>query len=262
MATSTVKTEIKSGVLNVLLSRPKAHNALNPDIIKELTEIFRKIKKDDSILAATIRGEGPSFCSGGDLQWMRKSLKFSTNENLKDTQKLSDMYEVMFTCPVPLLALVHGNVMGGGVGLTAVCDIVAGHTETKFCFTEVKLGLVPSIIAPYILRKIPESQARSLIFTAEIFRGPQAEKLGLIQYSGNADECDAFLNEKLNLILANGPQAVRVAKDLVQKIKTTSWQSTRKLTVKTIAERRISKEGQEGMNAFFDKRKPSWRKGD
>jgi len=246
-------------VLHMALNRPEAHNALNPDLIEALTFNFKAVHKDKTISAVVLRGEGPSFCAGGDLNWMRTSLKFTLAKNLKDTQKLSDMYEAIFQCPVPVLSLLQGNVMGGGVGLTAVCDIVAADVDTKFCFSEVRLGLVPSIISPYVLRKMPESLAKPLMLTAEIFRAAQAREAGLVHFVGDTQQCAAYLTEKLTMIVNNGPEATRITKALVHKIKTSSWTETRKLTVKTIAGRRVSKEGQEGMNAFFEKRPPSWK---
>jgi methylglutaconyl-CoA hydratase len=146
------------------------------------------------------------------------------------------------------------------VGLTAVCDIVAAESAAKFCLSEVRLGLVPSIISPYVLRKVPEALVRPLMFTAEVFSSEVARELQLVHFSGGHSECMEFAELKLKLIAANGPEAVRITKSLVQKIKTSSWPLARSVTVKTIAERRASREGQEGMNAFFEKRSPTWRR--
>lgn len=249
----------KDKILNITLRRPEAHNAMNPEIITGLTKVFKSLEKNKSIRAVVLRGEGSSFCAGGDLNWMRKSLDFSLADNLKDTKKLSDMYESIFQCHVPVLALIHGNVFGGGLGLVAVCDIVASDLDTKFCFSELKLGLVPSIISPYVLRKIPEALARQFMLTAEIFKAHQALTMNLVHFVGAKLEAEAFIQERLKLILSNAPDATGLTKNIIQKIKTSSWVAQRSLTVKTIAQRRVSKEGQEGMNAFFEKRKPSWQ---
>jgi methylglutaconyl-CoA hydratase len=257
---SFISVTKKNNVLYVTLTRPEAHNALNAEMIKDLTQIFSGIKKDKSVLAVILNGDGPSFCAGGDLNWMRESLKMTLAQNIKDTQKLSNMYEAIFQCPVPVLAYVQGSVMGGGVGLAAVCDIVATHPDTKFCLSEVRLGLVPSVISPYVLRKISESAARPLMLTAEVFKGEHAHHIGLAHFVGDKEASQVFIVNKLNLILNNGPEATRITKELIQKIKTSPWPAQRKLTVKTIAQRRVSKEGQEGMNAFFEKREPLWRK--
>ncbi len=259
-STNFVSTTLIKNVLYVTLTRPEAHNALNSEMIKNLTQIFSQIKKDKSILAVVLAAEGPSFCAGGDLNWMRESLKFNLTQNTKDAQKLSNMYEEIFLCPVPVLAYVHGGIMGGGVGLTAVCDIVAAHPDSKFCLSEVKLGLVPSIISPYVLRKIPESAARPLMLTAEVFKSDHAKNINLVHFVGDKEASQIFIVNKLGLIANNGPEATRITKNLIQKIKTSSWSQGRILTVKTIAQRRVSKEGQEGMNAFFEKREPAWHK--
>lgn len=256
---SQLSVSEENGILKVILNRPEAHNALDAGLIKDITTTFNKVKKNQDIKAVFIKGEGKSFCAGGDLNWMRKSIKFSFARNIKDTTTLSKMYEAIFHCPAPVIAYAHGNVFGGGVGLAAVCDMVAAESETKFCLSEVKLGLVPSVISPYVLRKLPDVQARQLMLTAEIFDSAKAKEVGLINFSGNSEQCQEFIDERLSLIGKNGPEATRITKELIHKIKTSSWKTGQTLTIKTIAKRRISKEGQEGMNAFFEKRKPSWR---
>jgi methylglutaconyl-CoA hydratase len=254
-----LKTIKKNKILYVTLSRPESHNALNKELISELTKTFSAIKNDKSILAILLAGDGPSFCAGGDLHWMRESRKFNLAKNIRDAQTLSNMYEAIHQCPVPVLGYVHGNVMGGGVGLAAVCDIVACESNTKFCLSEVRLGLVPSIIAPYVLKKIPEALARPLFLTAEVFGAQRAENVHLVHFVGKEEDCQNFVVTKLDLIVRNGPEAVRVAKGLIHDVTQSSWPAARKLTVQTIAKRRVSKEGQEGMNAFFEKREPRWR---
>jgi methylglutaconyl-CoA hydratase len=256
---AVLKTIQKNKVLYITLTRPEFHNAMDSEMIVQLTKTFKKVKNDKSILAVVLAGDGPSFCAGGDLNWMRESLKYNLAKNTRDAQTLSNMYETIFQCPIPVLGYVHGNVMGGGVGLAAVCDIVTAETNTKFCLSEVRLGLVPSIIAPYVLKKIPEGLARPLFLTAEVFKADHAEKANLIHFVGSEEHCQNFIVNKLNLIVNNGPEATRIAKDLIHKVVISNWSSARKLTVSTIAKRRVSKEGQEGMNAFFEKRDPSWR---
>jgi methylglutaconyl-CoA hydratase len=256
---AVLKTTQKNKVLYITMTRPEFHNALDSELISQLTKTFKEVKTDKNILAVVLAGDGPSFCAGGDLNWMRKSLKFNLAKNVRDAQTLSNMYETIFQCPVPVLGYVHGHVMGGGVGLTAVCDIVASESATKFCLSEVRLGLVPSIIAPYVLKKVPEGIARPLFLTAEIFRADHAERGNLVHFVGSEEACQNFIVNKLNLIVNNGPEATRVAKELIHTVTNSSWPAARKLTVRTIAKRRVSKEGQEGMNAFFEKRDPKWR---
>lgn len=256
---AVLKTTKKNKVLYITLSRPEFHNALDSELISSLTKTFKDVKADKTILAVVLAGDGPSFCAGGDLNWMRESLKFNLAKNVKDAQTLSNMYETIFQCPVPVLGYVHGHVMGGGVGLAAVCDIVASESNTKFCLSEVRLGLVPSIIAPYVLKKIPEGLARPLFLTAEVFKADHAERVNLVHFVGSEEACQNLIVNKLNLIVNNGPEATRVAKGLIQDVMISSWPAARKLTVRTIAKRRVSQEGQEGMNAFFEKRDPKWR---
>jgi methylglutaconyl-CoA hydratase len=229
-------------------------------MIKGITQTFKALKKDTTVRAVVLSGDGPSFCAGGDLNWMREALKFNLSQNIKDARTLSEMYESIFQCPVPVLAYVHGNIMGGGVGLAAVCDIVAAEGASKFCLSEVRLGLVPSIISPYVLRKIPESHARPLMLTAEIFSASHAKDIQLAHFVGSKEEGQKYIAAKLDLIAHNGPEATRITKGLIQKVKTASWKVARDFTVKTIAQRRVSKEGQEGVHAFFEKRDPTWRK--
>jgi methylglutaconyl-CoA hydratase len=255
-----IKVTTEGSVLKVLLNRPEAHNALSPEMISSLTKIFLKVKTDKNISAVMLKGDGKSFCAGGDLNWMRKSLSFTKAQNIKDTSTLANMYEAIFQCPTPVIAYVHGNVMGGGLGLTAVCDIVAANVETKFCFTETKLGLAPSIIAPYVLRKMPENKAKLLMFTAEIFKADEAYDAGLVHFVGSDEACDDFLSQRLKMIVSNGPEAVRITKNLIHKMKTSEWNASRTFSIRTIAERRTSKEGQEGISAFFEKRAPAWRR--
>ena len=255
MSIETLKVD---SILHITLNRPDAHNALDAKMISELSQVFSTIKNDFTISAVLMKGNGPSFCAGGDLNWMRQSMSFTKAQNIKDTQKLSEMYETIFQCAVPVVGIVHGNVMGGGVGLAAVCDIVAAEADTKFCLSEVRLGLVPSIISPYVLRKMHESDARPLMLTAEVFMAPRALTSGLVHFAGTLDSCEKFADEKLKMISKNGPEATRLTKNLIQKVKGSSWKSARQFTVRTIAERRASEEGQEGMKAFFEKRKPLW----
>ncbi len=246
-------------VVYITLNRPEAHNALNPEMMDIITKRFKKIPKEKSVRAVVIKAEGPSFCAGGDLNWMRKSIKYNLAQNRKDAERLSKMYESIFDCPVPVLALAHGNIFGGGLGLIAVCDIVAADSSARFCFSELRIGVVPSMIATYVLRKMPESQARQLFLTAELFEAPKAREVGLIHFYADSAGASSFIQEKLQMILNNAPEGTRVTKFLIHAFKKLNREQARKLSIKTIAERRVSQEGQEGLNSFFEKRKPSWR---
>ena len=256
----TLLIKNENDVLRVTLNRPNVHNAFNPEMIAELTRLFKSTQKDTKIRALVLSGAGQSFCAGGDLNWMKSMADFTLKQNRADSKKLADMFEAAFLCPVPVIGNIHGSVMGGGVGLVAICDLAAADPGTKFSLSEVKLGLVPSVISPYVLRKIPESQARGLMLTAEIFSAEKAFQVGLLHKVGGESERHEFIEFQLKLIRGNGPEAVRATKGLIQKIKTSNFKQAQDLTIKTIAARRVSKEGQEGMKAFFEKRSPSWKK--
>lgn len=256
---SQILVNKKDRILEVVLNRPEAHNALTPEMMKATTKALDEVKKDKSIRAVHLKADGPSFCAGGDLNWMRQSIKFTLAQNIKDATQLSNMYESIFNCPVPVLASIHGNVFGGGLGLIATCDIVAATEDTRFCFSELKIGVVPSIIAPYVLRKIPEKDARQLFLTAELFKAQKAYECGLVHFVGSTEQRNSFINERLDMIIHNAPEGTRITKDLLHKLKALGREPARKLTIKTIAQKRISKEGQEGLKSFFDKKDPSWR---
>ncbi len=255
-----VIVEKNQRVLTVTLNRPEVHNALSLEMMREITKAFLSIKKDLTVRAVLITARGPSFCAGGDLNWMRQSIKFTLAQNIKDADTLSKMYESIFHCPVPVLAEVQGNVFGGGLGMVSTCDIAAADENAKFCFSELKIGVVPSVIAPYVLRKIPEKDARHLFLTAETFGAKKAQDCGLIHFTGTAIESRKFIQDRLDMIVHNAPEATRVTKDLLHQIKNAkSPELARRATIKTIAKRRVSKEGQEGLTAFFEKRTPSWK---
>lgn len=255
----SLSSQLQDHILTIGINRPEAHNALDPKLIKEITQTFKGVEKNSKVRVVVLEGEGPSFCSGGDLRWMKSAVKYNLAQNKKDAKTLSDMYESIFHCPVPVLARVHGNVFGGGVGLTAVCDTVAAERDTKFCLSETRLGLVPSIISPYVLRKMKESYAKLFMYTAETFGAIQAYETGLVQYVGTRDECNHFIQSKAKLISQNAPEAIRKTKELVNKVKISNWNQSKILTIDTISKKRVSKEGQEGMAAFFEKRKPNWQ---
>lgn len=245
--------------VRVTLSRPDVHNAFNSQMIRDLTETFRKITSDRTIRGVTLSGSGKSFCAGADLEYMKSMADFSRDENLKDARALFEMFEMIFDCPVPVLGLVHGNVMGGGLGLTACCDIVAAEQNTKFCFSEVKIGIVPAVISPFVLKKASPHFAREVMMTGEIFNAGKAEKMGLVHFVGEAEEAADFIAGKVDFIQAAGPEAVRSTKRLLTDSAFSNWERMKDETIELIAERRTSTEGQEGIRAFLDKRKPNWK---
>lgn len=255
----TVITKKEGGLLKVTLNRPEVHNAFNIEMIQELTEVFRKSSEDPSLQTVLLSGAGKSFCAGGDLNWMKSMAKFTHDENLKDADQLFEMFWAARSCPITIIGNLTGNVMGGGLGLAAICDIVAAHKDTKFCFSEAKLGLVPSVISGFVLEKAIPHVARELMLTAEVFDVETCFKLGLLHFTGETEEVDDFVQSKIDFLANNGPEALRATKKLTQFVSDNDWKEIRKECTKVIADRRVSAEGQEGLSAFLERRKPKWR---
>jgi methylglutaconyl-CoA hydratase len=251
-----------SGVVTtVTLSRPEAHNALNVGLIEELTSCFEDVSDDDEVRVVVLAGEGRSFCAGADIGYMRDTAGFTYEDNLDDARRLATMYWTIDECPKPLVARVHGAALGGGSGLVAVADVVVAEEETRFAFTEVRLGIAPATIAPFVVRKIGASHARSLFVTGERFGGEQAREIGLVHNLAPQDGLDAAVEEKVGEILQGGPVAQATVKALLRRLETTEPMEAPGLTSRVISELRTGEEGQEGLAAFLEKREPGWRVG-
>lgn len=244
----------ENGVARVRLSRPDVRNAFDDALIAEITAAFRKV----NARAVVLSGEGKVFCAGGDLQWMQRSINYTESENLADAQKLAEMFRAIDECPCPVIGKVHGAAFGGGVGLVCVCDAVVAAEGTKFCFSEVKLGLAPAVIAPFAIRKIGVSAARRYFLTAEVFDSEEAKRIGLAHEVTSAEDLDARTEDIVDAIIANGPNAVRAAKKLIREI-TDEDSGAHDISAKAIAQLRVTPEGQEGVKAFLEKRDPSWK---
>ncbi len=256
-----LKITQNQGVVTVSLNRPERRNAFHPAMILEITKTFKKFAKDKNLRAVLLTGEGESFCSGGDLEWMKSMAEYSQKDNLKDAGQLYDMYWAIRSCPVPVVGRIFGHSFGGGLGLVCVCDIAAAETQTKFCFSEVKWGLVPAVISPFVVDRVQAAKAREWFLTAKIFTSDEALEGGLINFSGSIDEVDAYVEKTLNMILSAAPQAVRKTKALHQSYSSVNWKTARAKTTKVIAERRASAEGQKGLQAFLSKQTPKWSDG-
>jgi methylglutaconyl-CoA hydratase len=251
------------GVLTVELNRPEIRNAFNDVTIDELSRVFEIEVRKPEVRVVVLRGSGTVFCGGGDLNWMRKSVELNYEENLKDTRKLSLLFATMNECPKPMIGRIQGAAIGGGVGLVSVCDIAVATKDTQFSLSEVRLGIVPACIGPFVVAKIGASHARGLFVSAERFHAQRAYEVGLV-HEVVADEkaLDAAVERLLGNILQCGPNAMSVAKRLVLDL---SWPERRsqfgdylEYVSKTLADLRISPEGQEGLRAFLEKRKPNW----
>jgi methylglutaconyl-CoA hydratase len=253
-----IKVTQNQGIRTVALNRPEKRNAFHPGMIKELTKEFKEIAKDKTVRAVILTGEGTSFCSGGDLEWMRSMAEYTLAQNLKDAKELYQMYWVIRSCPVPVIGKVFGHCFGGGAGLNAVCDIVAAESATQFCFSEVKWGLVPAVISPFVTERAAPARVREWFLTAKVFTSPEALQGGLINFSGNMTEVDAFIDSTIRLIVGAAPEAVKDSKKLQQSYSTIQWKKVEPVVTKLIAKRRVSAEGQKGLKAFLDKRTPDW----
>ena len=247
-----------NAIATVTLNRPQVHNAFDETLIADVTACFARLSEDAEVRAIVLRGAGESFCAGADLHWMGRMAGYSQEENRADADALQRMFDVIATCPKPTIARVQGGAIGGGVGLVAVCDVVIAAPEAKFALSEVRLGLVPAVIAPYVLQKIGMGAARALFVTGERFNAEEALRIGLVQQVVAAIELDAAIQKKLEWILHAGPNAIAAAKRLLSSIAAKTPQQAAETTIDCIAALRVSPEGQEGIRAFLEKRKPSW----
>ncbi len=258
----TIKTKNENGVFTIELSRPEVRNAFNEDLIDELLNLFEKIKTDVSIRVVLLKGDGSVFCAGGDLNWMKKSITLTANENLQDTTKLTRMFDAMNSCPKPVVGLIHGAAIGGGVGLVSVCDYLIAEKETVFSLSEVRLGIIPACIGPFVIAKIGESHARALFISAERFSATRALQVGLVHELADGKEALEVAGKRITSnLLQCGPNAVAAAKRLIRELKAQDTHlDCLNFAAKMLADLRVTPEGQEGVKAFLEKRKPNWIK--
>jgi methylglutaconyl-CoA hydratase len=246
-------------VATVTLARPDSHNALNAALIEELTRCFEEISEDDGVRVVVLAGEGRSFCAGADVGYMRETASFSYEENLEDARQLAMMYWTVDECPKPVVAKVQGAAMGGGSGLVAVADVAVADSEARFAFSEVRLGIAPTTIAPFVVRKIGASHARSLFVTGERFDAERAREICLVHTVVPREELDAAVDQKVGELVQGGPVAQATLKALLRRLETTEPMEAPGLTARVISELRTGEEGQEGLAAFLEKREPRWR---
>lgn len=250
-----------SPVARVTLDRPEVRNAFNAELIGELRVTFEAMSGEppELLRAVVLAGAGQAFCAGADVEWMRASLALSREQNQADADAMAAMFEAIDRCPVPVIARVQGAALGGGMGLCAVADIVIAETAATFGFTETRLGIIPAVISPYVLRKIGQTHARALFPTAERFDAERAQTIGLV-HTVVPDEpgLDAAVEAALQDIMAAGPTATRAAKALARDVAELPRSEARATTVRRIAEQRTSPEGQEGLAAFVERRSARW----
>ena len=254
-----LKVEIQGGVARVTLDRPEVRNAFDDALIRELQSAFENVKSDRGVRVVVLAGDGPAFCAGADLNWMKRMAGYGHAENLADAQALATMLATLDRLPQPTIARVHGPAFAGGTGLVAACDIAVGTPEAKFCFSEAKLGLSPATISPYVIRAIGERMARRYFLTAEVFGAEEAHRIGLLSALVSPSDLDNEVSSLVKHLLAGGPEAHAKIKDLIRAV--TGRQVDDALsadTAKRIADIRVSPEGREGIASFLEKRKASW----
>jgi methylglutaconyl-CoA hydratase len=253
-----LETRREGPVEYLTLNRPDVRNAFNGELIDELRRWADGVAADKSVRVAVIAGAGKVFCAGADLTWMATMASATREENVRDATATAGMFGALDRLPIALVGRVHGAALGGGAGLAAVCDVVIAATDTVFGFTEVKVGIVPSMISPYALAKIGPSAARELFLTGMRFDAARAKEIGLVHAVAAADALDATVDRYVQEFLSAGPEAIATAKDLIRQVAGRPAPDVVALTAETIAARRASAEGQEGMKAFLEKRPASW----
>ena len=245
-------------VATLTLQRPTVHNAFNPEMIAGITEICTEIRADPVLRVLVIQGEGQSFCAGADLNWMQASLAYSREENLADASRLDEMFTALDTLPQAVVARVHGAALGGGVGLVCCADYVVAAEEATFGLTEVRLGLLPAVIARFVTAKIGLGHARALFVTGRRIKADQALAIGLVHEVVPSAQIDQAVDQVVGDLLRGGPRAIALSKALLQVVRTGSIEEIRRLSVEAIATARTGAEGQAGVRAFLNRQSPPW----
>lgn len=258
----TIEFELKDKIATVWMNRPKVHNAFNDIMIAELTDVFTWVNDSDDISVVILRGREKSFCAGVDLNWMRDVAKQSYEENFCESKKLAACFYTIYTCKKPTIALVHGVALGGANGLLSACDMAYCDDQATFSLSEVKIGIVPACISPYVIKRIGEYGAKDLMLTGKRIQGKEAESYRLVNKSLDTYEnLEKHVYSVIDILKTSGPKAISHCKNLINAISNElSFDQMHEYTAKMIADIRASEEGQEGMAAFLEKRKPNWVK--
>jgi methylglutaconyl-CoA hydratase len=254
--------EVKTtgGIARVMLDRPDVRNAFDDALIAALTKTLHGLDADERVRAVVLGGNGPAFCAGADLNWMKRMAGYTYEQNLADARALADMLKTLDRMKKPTVARVHGPAFAGGVGLVAACDIAVGVRDAKFCLSEAKLGLSPATISPYVVRAMGERMAHRYFLTAEVFDGIEAHRIGLLSMVSPSEKLDGEVDEILKHLVQGGPQAMFKIKDLIARVSSGEIDDAMiDDTAQRIAEIRVSPEGREGIASFLEKRKPGWR---
>jgi methylglutaconyl-CoA hydratase len=254
----TIEVERDGRVGRIWLARPDVRNAFNAVMIRELREGLRALAEDDAVRVIVLSGRGTAFCAGADLAWMREIVRFSYEQNLRESLDLAECLHDLYAVPKPTVARVNGPAIGGGTGFVSACDIAVATAEARFGLSEVKIGVVPAAISPYVVRRIGESRARQYFLTGERFDALQALEIGLVNIVVEPEDLDRKVEELVSSLLSSGPEALAKAKELLARVPGMSFAEAKRFTAEMIAGLRVSAEAQEGMAAFLEKRKPKW----
>ena len=254
-----LELRFEAGVATVTLSRPDVRNAFNDEVIRELTGAVVEYGERPEVRCIVLAGKGPAFCAGADLNWMKRMANYTYDENVEDARALANMLRVLYRCPKPTIARVHGDTYAGGMGLVAACDIAVSADTANYCLSEVKLGLIPATISPYVIRAMGARAAHRYFLTAERFGAAEALRIGFVHEVVPAAELDVRVNAIAQSLLAAGPGALKACKELVQDVAGREIDHVLvERTVKGIADIRVTEEGRDGIQSFLGKRKPSW----
>lgn len=254
----TVRVETAGKIGRVTFCRPEVHNAFNDQVIDEMTFAFKRLKTDSDVRVVILSGDGKSFCAGADLNWMRRVKDSAFEDNLDEARRLADLFWDIYSFPKPVIGRINGAAIGGGTGFVAVTDIAVAAQSAVFSFSEVKIGVVPACISPYVIKRVGEGKAREFFLTGERLTSDRALEAGLVNRAVPDEMLDATVNGLVESLLSSGPEAIRVCKELLQTVPALTVDDFKEYTARVIAELRQSPEGQEGMDAFLNKRKPNW----
>jgi methylglutaconyl-CoA hydratase len=256
--TRTVRVETAGKIGRVTFCRPEVHNAFNDQVIDEMTFAFKRLKTDPDVRVVILSGDGKSFCAGADLNWMRRVKDSAFEDNLDEARRLADLFWDIYSFPKPVIGRINGAAIGGGTGFVAVTDIAVAAQSAVFSFSEVKIGVVPACISPYVIKRVGEGKAREFFLTGERLTADRALDAGLVNRAVPDEMLDATVNGLIESLISSGPEAIRVCKELLQTVPSLTVDDFKEYTARVIAELRQSPEGQEGMDAFLNKRKPKW----
>jgi len=261
MANNVLLEVDRRGVATITLNRPEVHNAFDADLVLRLTDLLVEMKTRPDVRVVVLTGAGRSFSAGADINWMRSMAACGEEENFEDALHLADLMSLLNSMPLPTLARINGHAYGGGVGLIACCDIALASNEARFALSEVRLGLVPAVISPYVVAAIGERNTRRLFLSGEAMNAKLARRVGLVHEIARPDKLDAALEDQLGMLLLGGPNALRESKELIFTVEgggISADDALKRRTAQIIAQLRVSDEGQEGLSAFLAKRAPGW----